>query len=94
MEGDVSWAPKCSEYVHFRLHMYANSTWLSCTTQNDKPCVDGIHVQFEMNVWGTFGNHGMGVGDTPPYYIILNGSNKLSKSHYSVFTSMRLEHRG
>ena len=59
---------KCKHDVHFRLHMYANSTWLNCTT-HDKPCADGIHVQSEMNVPFTFGCHGMGSGDTPAYFI-------------------------
>ena len=48
--------------------MYANSTWRNCTTQNDKPCADGVRVQSEMNVLLTIGGHGMRDGDTPAYY--------------------------
>ena len=48
--------------------MYANNTQLNCAPQDDKPCADGIHVQFEMNVLGTFGSLEMGGGDTPAYY--------------------------
>ena len=53
-------AAKCTRYVHFRLHMYANSTWLNCATQNDKPCADGVHTHSKMNAGGTFGGLGMG----------------------------------
>ena len=62
-------AAKCTEDVHFRLHMYANCSWLNCTTQNHKPCADDIHVQSKMNILDTFGNRAMGGGDTPAYYI-------------------------
>ena len=48
----------------FKLHMYANSTWLYCTTQNDKPRADGVHVHSKMDLGGKFGGHGMGGGDT------------------------------
>ena len=51
---------KCTRDVHFRLHMYANSTWLDCSTENDKPCADGVHVQPEMNVTSTFCGGGDG----------------------------------
>ena len=61
---------KCKLNVHVRLHMYANSTWLNCTTQNDEPCVDGELVQSEMNALCTFGGHGMGGGDTPANYTV------------------------
>ena len=29
-----------------------------------KSCIAGVHVQSEMNALGTFGDHGMGGGDT------------------------------
>ena len=32
---------------------------VNCTTQNDKPCVDGIHVHSKMNVSSTFSSLGM-----------------------------------
>ena len=37
---------------------------INCTTLNDKPCADGVHVRSKMNTKGTFGGHGMGGGDT------------------------------
>ena len=44
--------------------MYANSTWLNCTTQTDKACAYGVHVHYKMNAAGIIGGHGMGGGDT------------------------------
>ena len=51
--------------VHFRMPMYAISTWLIILGRAGKPCSVGAHVQSKMNVLGTAGGHGMGGGDTP-----------------------------
>ena len=63
-------AAKCTQHVQFRLHMHANVIWLNCTTQDDKPCADGIHVHSKMNAMGTFG---MGRGDATASLICLLG---------------------
>ena len=51
---------KCKSYIHFRLDIYAKGTWLNCTIQDHKPCVDGIYVESKMIVPFIFCNHGMG----------------------------------
>ena len=60
--------------------MCANSTWLNCITQNDKPCADGVHVESEMTVKVTLGGHGMGGGDTPANNVYSNSSGSQTSS--------------
>ena len=91
---------KCIQYVCFRLHMYAKSTWLSYATQNDTPCGDGIHVHSKMNVDRTFGSHGMGGGsDTTTSFTtttvkqggehrIYHGCRNSSQSSFFPFPSL------
>ena len=51
-----------TSYIYFRMHMYSINTWLIILDCAIKSCLAGIHVQFEMNVLRTFGDHGMGGG--------------------------------
>ena len=51
---------KCTSCIHFRMHMYAISTWLiilGCAY------IVAYMYKSEMNMTCTFGSHGMGGGD-------------------------------
>ena len=61
--------------------MFANSTWLHSTIQNDKPCIDGIHIQFGRNVIFTFGGHRMGDRNT---HAFINLTLKISSNQNMV----------
>ena len=54
---------KCTSGIHFRMHIYAISTWLIILGCTITPCTACVHVHSEMPATGTFGSHGMGGGD-------------------------------